>query len=174
MSSARAGEPRWPGGHQAERAELVFLAFPVCRPSSPRWPWKILRGQPVLGFLDGELAVHAPPVTFVGGVGEGEQVQGLGDPPVFGECLAQRAGVATRAHRPGSGMPVMRGPVGRRPGGVLVPTPPPRGACRRRRRRVPPPCAGGFGPVNIRLHGTCEECGQALVLARGTVRVVPR
>lgn len=41
-------------------------------------------------LLDGELPVHLPPAGVVDQVDDPQQVQGLGDPPVLGERLAQR------------------------------------------------------------------------------------
>ncbi|OHV19249.1 hypothetical protein BBK14_29360 [Parafrankia soli] len=42
---------------QAQRAELVFLAFPVGLAQFPALPMEDLAGQAVAGFLEGELGV---------------------------------------------------------------------------------------------------------------------
>jgi hypothetical protein len=56
-----------------------------------------LAGEAVAGFLHGELPVHPPLVGAVDRVDEREQVQGLGDPAVFGEGLPERGGMPVSA-----------------------------------------------------------------------------
>jgi len=56
---------------QAERAELVLLPFAVGLAQLAALAVEDLAGQPVTGFLDGELPVHGAPVGLVGGVDEG-------------------------------------------------------------------------------------------------------
>lgn len=66
----------------------------------PFLPWQMSRASLWRGLLGSELLVHLPAVGVIDWVDDGEQVQGLGDPPVLGERLPQGRGVALAAEHP--------------------------------------------------------------------------
>jgi hypothetical protein len=82
--------------HEAERAELVFLAFPVRLAQLAALPVKDLAGQPVPRLLNVQLSGDPPPVTLVDRVHHREQVQDLVDAAVLGERLPSGVGLPSR------------------------------------------------------------------------------
>jgi len=78
---------------QAERAELVFLPFPVALPELSPLAVEDGPGEGMTAFGAVELGEDPPPVGLV--VEIGQQVEGLGDPAEFGERGPERRGPAT-------------------------------------------------------------------------------
>lgn len=78
---------------QAERAELVFLPFPVALPELSPLAVEDGPGKGMTAFGAVELGEDPPPVGLV--VEIGQQVEGLGDPAEFGERGPERRGPAT-------------------------------------------------------------------------------
>jgi hypothetical protein len=79
--------------HQAEGAELVLQAALVALVQLALLPVADLPGQGVAAFLQVADALDVAPVGLVG-VDVAEDVQGLEDPPVHRDGLAERGGVA--------------------------------------------------------------------------------
>jgi hypothetical protein len=81
---------------QAERAELVLHAVTVRLVDGAALAVAHVPGELVAGLLHREPPVHLPAAGVVHRVDHGQQVQGLGDPPVLGERLPQRGGRPSR------------------------------------------------------------------------------
>jgi hypothetical protein len=79
---------------------LVFLTVAIGLVDAAAAAVADLAGQGVACLLDGELPVDPTPIGVVDWVDHGQQVQGLGDPAVLGEGLAERGWAALAAeHR---------------------------------------------------------------------------
>jgi hypothetical protein len=93
-----AGVPQHDGVEdQAERGELIFLAFAVGLPDLTAVAVADLSAQAVAGFLHGQLPVHAPLIGAVDRVDERQKVQRLADSAVLDERLPERGGVPVAA-----------------------------------------------------------------------------
>lgn len=96
-----SGRPKRDGVQdQGEGAELVLHSVPICLVDGPLPAVADIAGELVPGFLDGELIVHLAPTGVVHGAEDGQEVQGLGDPPILGERGPEWGGVALAAEHP--------------------------------------------------------------------------